>query len=68
VVRVGAEGSHGDGAFSTGRGGMYYIQLSFTISITIFQTKEKKTPEPHLTLSHSHIIGRARQRGTRKVS
>jgi len=25
VVRVGAEGSHGDGAFSTGRGGMYSL-------------------------------------------
>ena len=46
VVRVGPEGSHGDGAFSTGRGGMPYF-LSAT------QDAEMRPSSP-LSSRHFH--------------
>lgn len=35
ITRQGEEGSHGDGAFSTGRGGKFFFSLFFTNSSTI---------------------------------
>lgn len=38
VTRTGVEGTHGDGAYSTGRGGMYMHLVTFFFSLDIFST------------------------------